>query len=47
MRYQHMGVIDGGLLASYAVRFRSPRLDRAVQRWVARAADEENGTVTL
>ena len=47
MRYQHMGVIDGGLLAAYAVRFRSPRLDRAVQRWVARAADEENGTVTL
>jgi hypothetical protein len=47
MRYQHMSVIDGGLLAAYAVRFRSPRLDRAVQRWLARAADEENGTVTL
>jgi len=47
MRYQHLNVIDHGRLAAYAARFRSPRLDRAVERWVARAAHEEKGTVTL
>ena len=47
MRYQHLNVIDHERLAAYAARFRSPRLDRAVERWVARAAHEEKGTVTL
>jgi len=47
MRYQHRRVVDDGRLASYAARFRSPRLDRAVQRWAEQAADEENGTVVL
>jgi len=47
MRYQHMEVVDNNRLASYAARFTSPRLNRAVGRWVAGAAEEENGTVTL
>ena len=47
MRYQHMDVIDHDRLAAYAARFRRPRLDRAVGRWLAHAADAEEGTVTL
>ena len=47
MRYQHTGVIDDDRLAAYATRFRSPRLDRAVQRWVERAPNEQDGTVLL
>lgn len=47
MRYQHTDLIDRERLAGYAKRCRSPRLDRAVRSWIARAADEEKGTVTL
>lgn len=47
MRYQHTNAIDDTRLAAYAARFCSPRLERAVRRWVGRAADDENGTVTL
>jgi predicted transcriptional regulator of viral defense system len=47
MRYQHVDVVTEARLRSYAERFRSPRLDRAVGRWLALAADEKTGTVTL
>ena len=47
MRYQHMGVIAEARLMSYAERFRGPRLDRAVARWLALAAEEQTETVTL
>ncbi len=47
MRYQHVGRVTESRLCEYASRFRSPRLDRAVQRWLRLAADLEEGTVTL
>jgi len=47
MRYQHTDALDNERLSDYAERFRSPRLVRAVQRWVACAAAEDEGTVTL
>jgi len=47
MRYQHFDRVDNGQLKRYAKRFRSPRLNRAVQRWLLLAADTEKGTVTL
>lgn len=47
MRYQHVDLIAPDRLSHYAERFRSPRLDRAVQRWLAAAVDAEKGTVTL
>lgn len=47
MRYQHVALVGEDRLQSYAKRFRSPRLDRAVQRWMEFAAGEEKGTVTL
>lgn len=46
MRYQHVAQIDAERLKLYAQRFRSPRLDRAVQRWLQLAASAEEGTVT-
>lgn len=47
MRYQHTELVDGQRLKAYAERFVSPRLERAVKRWLALAADAEKGTVTL
>lgn len=47
MRYQHVAQINAERLTRYAERFRSPRLDRAVQRWLTTAFDAEPGTETL
>ncbi len=47
MRYQNHAKIDAERLRLYARRFRSPRLARAVQRWLQLAASTEEGTVTL
>jgi predicted transcriptional regulator of viral defense system len=47
MRYQHMDRIAEEKLHAYAERFRSPRLRRAVGRWLALAADAEKGTVSV
>ncbi len=47
MRYQHVALVDAKRLLVYAQRFRSPRLDRAVQRWLLLATDAEKGTVHL
>jgi predicted transcriptional regulator of viral defense system len=47
MRYQHVDLVAPDRLRHYAERFRSPRLDRAVERWLATAVGMENGTVTL
>jgi hypothetical protein len=47
MRYQHFDQVAKGRLREYARRFRSPRLIRAAQRWIALAAEEEKGTVKL
>jgi hypothetical protein len=47
MRYQHVALVDAEQLKLYAQRFRSPRLDRAVQRWLRLATDAEQGTVDL
>lgn len=47
MRYQHVDLVDAERLRDYARRFHSPRLDRAAERWLTLAADQEKGTVTL
>ena len=47
MRYQNMVVVDAPRLREYAARFRSPRLDRAVQRWLHLAEEDGKGTVTV
>ncbi len=47
MRYQHAGAIDGDRLALYARRFSSPRIARALQRWLRLASEGEKGTITL
>ncbi len=47
MRYQHVGSVTESQLREFAARFRSPRLDRAVRRWLRLAADLEEGTVML
>jgi len=47
MRYQHVDRVAEEKLQAYAERFRSPRLCRAVGRWLALAAEAERGTVTL
>jgi hypothetical protein len=47
MRYQHVELVGNDRLRHYAERFRSPRLDRAVQRWLELAVEAEKGTVTL
>lgn len=47
MRYQHVGRVAKGRLREYVARFQSPRLDRAVQRWLRLAAGLEEGTVAL
>jgi predicted transcriptional regulator of viral defense system len=47
MRYQHVAQVAPGRLTRYAERYRSPRLDRAVRRWLRLAEDAEHGTETL
>jgi predicted transcriptional regulator of viral defense system len=47
MRYQQVALIEADRLRDYAGRFQSPRLDRAVQRWLELAVEAEKGTVTL
>jgi predicted transcriptional regulator of viral defense system len=47
MRYQHVAQVDANRLKLYLQRFHSPRLDRAVQRWLQLANGVEEGTVTL
>jgi predicted transcriptional regulator of viral defense system len=47
MRYQHVDRVMESRLRDYAARFRSPRLDRAVERWLTLAAEEKKGTMTL
>ena len=47
MRYQHVGLVGEDRLRGYAERFRSKRLDRAIQRWLMLAAEDVEGTVTL
>lgn len=47
MRYQRCDRIAEDRLRTYAQRFRSPRLNRAVERWLTLAENEEKGTVTL
>jgi hypothetical protein len=47
MRYQHFDQVAETRLRACADRFGSPRLSRAVGRWLKLAADEEKGTVTL
>ena len=47
MRYQHVAQINAERLTRYAERFRSPRLDRAIQRWFKTTFDSEPGTETL
>jgi predicted transcriptional regulator of viral defense system len=47
MRYQHVAQVDAERLRLYAQRFRSPRLDRAVQQWLRLASEAEQGTESL
>ena len=47
MRYQNTDVIDQARLAAHARRFQSPRLDRALQRWLQVSAGENDGTEIL
>jgi predicted transcriptional regulator of viral defense system len=47
MRYQHFDRVDPSRLSRYADRFHSPRLSRAVERWLALSDEEEKGTETL
>lgn len=47
MRYQHVDRVVATRLRDHAARFRSPRLDRAVERWLTLAADARKGTMTL
>jgi predicted transcriptional regulator of viral defense system len=47
MRYQHVDRVMESRLRDYAARFRSPRLDRTVERWLTLAAEEKKGTMTL
>ena len=47
MRYQQPERVTAAKLRDYADRFRSPRLGRAVERWLLLATAAEKGTVTL
>jgi predicted transcriptional regulator of viral defense system len=47
MRYQHMRIVDQTRLREYAARFKRPRLDRAVTRWLKLAEDCDAGDVIL
>ena len=47
MRYQNADRVSAEKLREYADRFSSPRLLRAVSRWLALSKEEEEGTVEL
>jgi predicted transcriptional regulator of viral defense system len=47
MRYQHVEKVSVGTLRRYAERFHSPRLLRAVDRWLTLTHEEKEGTVAL
>lgn len=47
MRYQNMSAVDHGRLQEYAARFKRPRLDRAVDRWLRLTADCDAGELIL
>lgn len=47
MRYQHAERVSEQRLREYAVRYRSPRLNRTARRWLELASDMRKGTVTL
>jgi hypothetical protein len=47
MRYQNAERVSAEKLQDYADRFRSPRLRRAVSRFLELAKEEEEGTVAL
>jgi len=47
MRYQHVERVSEDQLRRYAKRFRSPRIERAIPRWLRLAGEAEQGTETL
>ena len=47
MRYQNANRVAAERLKESAARFSSPRLIRAVERWLSLMAEEQEGTVTL
>ncbi|MBK9709185.1 MAG: hypothetical protein IPO77_20010 [Acidobacteria bacterium] len=47
MRYQNFDRVDEIKLRDYAGRFKSPRLERAIGRWLVLAVEEEEGVVML
>ncbi len=47
MRFQNMELVDPLRLADFAARFRSPRLQEAVDAWTQRVVQEQDGTVAL
>jgi predicted transcriptional regulator of viral defense system len=47
MRYQNVKLVDQRRLREYAARFKRPRLDRAVERWLQLAATSDDGDVIL
>jgi hypothetical protein len=47
MRYQNMKLVDQRRLREYAARFKRPRLDRAVERWLELAERCDDGDVIL
>jgi multidrug efflux pump subunit AcrB len=47
MRYQNMKVVIQSRLRDYAARFKRPRLDRAVERWLQLAEECDAGDVIL
>jgi len=47
MRYQNISAVDDRRLQEYATRFKQPRLDRAVERWMQLAAEYDAGALIL
>ena len=47
MRYQHTDRVAKRRLREHAARFHSPRMERAVERWLILASEAEKGTVWL
>ncbi|NBB78175.1 MAG: hypothetical protein GVY36_01835 [Verrucomicrobia bacterium] len=47
MRYQNTECIDAARLRTFAIRFGSPRLERAVERWLHLVVAGQEGTVSL
>jgi predicted transcriptional regulator of viral defense system len=47
MRYQNREKVSGERLREYAIRFDSPRLLRAVERWLKLMAEEQEGWVAV